>query len=392
MAFKFDDNEDPELEAKEPEITNAGDGGDVADSREVQYDNAEAEGVEDAVIDDLAAKDDITLDDLRTIPGADRMTDEQLEAAWEEAKKAAGIEGAGSDPKQIELPFPVYDAEGNKVTKDKVTLEGLISGSLQIGYQAMGKEQKKGFADLIRNASQGHFNEHRYTTVQSQLTEAIRERASLSKQVSEHAARETQWNAALTSLIAGEKGPMERLVNEYRKALTSTGITPEGFISKDQVAQEREVEQRGQEYYQTVLMPEAYKLAGEMGANPKEVLGAIEFYIKNEPMLTRERIQEILQYDVPMAFERNGYSRKVGGSVSGGQENETEKLRKELDEVRKSLAEQSNKGVANVRAKQGKLPPAGGGSTAGAGESMPSFKSRSQFKAWSQGDPDWQKS
>ena len=356
-------------------------------SREDTYNAAESEGVEDAILETLAGKADVTIEDLRQIPGADKYTDEQLLEHWAKAKGGESVEGET----KVDLPFPVYDAQGNKVSKDNVTLEALLKGDLQLGYQAMGKEQRKSLTDVIRNASQGHWNEHRYTTVQGQLTDAIRQLRESQGTVEKYTTERGQWNAALTALIAGDKGPMQRLVDAYQQALTTSGAVPPGFVSQESVRADAENVAAGQQWMNTVAMPAAMEIAQRYDAKANEVLQQIEYLISIEPVLTQERLNEIIQFDVPMAFEANGYKAKTESQSNGAGTNDVAELRRTVEALQKRLAGAANGSTERTRQKVKNAPAAGSGSVSGAGDSVPSFKSRAQFKAWSQGDPDWAK-
>ena len=362
-------------------------------SRESLTEQAFAEGAEESVIEELGnveAHPEITIDDLRQIPGTEKLTDAQLMAQWEKAQAEAGGESAAEKP--LELPFPVYDAQGNKIAADKLTLSDLFSGKVQIGYQAMGKEQRKAFSELVRNASQGHFNEHRYNTVQGQYRETAQKLAEREKAIATYEAERTQWNAALTALVMGNNGPMKALVEAYKGGLTKTGITPDGFVPKEQVEQQRQAEEAGYKWWTDVGVPAAYDIATRYGADAKEVQNAIQYYINNEPNLTQARIDEIIKFDVPYALEQNGYSSNgqpaQAGTRTGGQPNQSNEdvseLRKQVQALQAKLAENANASVARTRTKVRNAPAAGSGATAGAGDSMPSFKDRASMKEWLQ--------
>lgn len=360
-----------------------------------------AEGAEEAVLEGLAGKENITLDDLRQIPGAEGMTDEQLTAAWDKAVKEAGgpgAEGLAAGDQKVELPFPVYDEKGNKIASDKVTLSDLLSGKALVGYNAMGKEQRKSLNDVLRNASQGHWNEHRYNSVQSQYRQAAEKLATLEKESTGFKEMQSQWNSALTALLTGNNAPMKALVDAYRSELTKSGqAPPQGFVSEDAVAQERANAESGMQWWTDVGLPTAYEIANTYGADAKEVQGAIQYFISNEPNLTPQRIEEILKFDVPYEFEKNGYTAKSGvesGTRTGGQPQadgsgtqpnaELVALQKQVEALTQRLAGTSNERTNAVRTKNKNTPPAGSGVVAGAGDSMPAFKNRGQMKEWLQ--------
>lgn len=361
--------------------------------RETYVNDTFAEGATESVIEELAGKEEVTLDDLRKIPGSEGMSDAQLTAAWDKAQKEAGIGGDedGANVK-VELPFPVYDEKGNKVAGDKVTIADLMSGKVTIGYQAMGKEQRKAFSEVVRNASQGHWNEHRYNTVQSQYKQTAQQVETLRAEAKTFEEQRSLWNSALTALVMGDSNPMKQMVDAYRQGLGKSGVAPEGFVSQDSVREQQEAADRGQQWYTDVGLPAAMDIANRYGADSKEVIGAIKYFIENEPVLTPQRIEEIIKYDVPMAFEQNGYTAnetsapqagtRIGGAPANQDGNDVAALRKQIDALTARLAGDENDKTERVRTKGRKIPPAGAGSVPGAGDSMPAFKSRDQMKDW----------
>lgn len=357
-------------------------------SREDIVNDTYDEGIEEAIVDALADKTDITLDDLRQIPGTEGMSDEQLQAAWDKAQKDEGIGSNADAATKVELPFPVYDDRGNKIASDKVTLGDLLSGKALVGYNAMGKEQRKSLSDVLRNASQGHWNEHRYTTVQGQYKEATQKLTSAEKELTSAREMQKQWESALTAISMGNSAPMAAIVNAYKAALGKTNATPEGFVPQDQVAAERENAERGMQWWTDVGMPAAYDIASNYKADAKEVQGAIQYYINNEPNLTPDRIEEIIKYDVPMLLEQNGYKAGVGvvatSGSNGGNVDEIAELKKQIAALSGRVASDTNTRTNTIREKGKKTPPAGSGATGGAGDSMPSFKSRQEMKDYLQ--------
>ena len=346
------------------------------------------EAVSQAVVEELSAKEgEITIEDLRKLPGADKMTDEQLKAEWDKAVAAE---------QPYKIPFPVYDAEGNKIEAlDKFTLQDLLDGKVKLGYTAFDKEQRKTLAEALRNASMGHWNEQKYNT-------ALEERNRVSTELSQKAQRlealEQQqriWDAALSALVMGNIQPMQQLANALANKTVEMPQNVPGYVPESQAQAERQAMEAGMTYIQNTLIPQGLEIAQNYGANAKEVLDLIEYYIAQEPQqfLNEEKIQNILKYDVPMVLEQAGYTSEGGVNRPAAtvQNNEIEELKKTVAALQSSIAEKKNAQIETLRTRK-KFPPAGGGSTPGAGDSMPSFKSRAQMKAWMQGDDNWAKS
>lgn len=368
--------------------------------RDSALEDAGQEASRTSAIDDLVSKEgEITIEDLKKLPGSEGMTDEQLKAEWD---KAVAAEKTGTGEQEVEsafkLPFPIYDKDGNKVEAlEKISVRDLLEGKLQLSYQAMGKEQRKTLTEALRNASLGHWNEQKYNTTVEERNRVAQDLTKAQATLDQHTTERKVWDAALTALAMGNIEPMRQLAAAYQQNLTNVPQNTPGMVSVSSVEAERAEVAAGNQFIQETIIPAGVDIATRYGADPKEVLGAIEFFLKREPMqfLTREKIDSILKYDVPNVLEENGYTPKSQGSATGvkpaGQSNEVAELRKTVEALQSSIAEKKNNAVQSTRERSKKIPPSGGGATPGAGDSMPSFGSRSQMKAWMQGDKDWAK-
>lgn len=384
-----------------PQITPQEPAAEPVPTGEDLYNEALSEGVEEAVLNTLAEKEELTIDDLRQIPGSDEFSDEELMAKWKEIE--AQEAGSGEGEEEVEaykLPFPIYDKDGNKLEAlDKINLKDLLDGNLQVGYSALGKEQRKTMAEALRNASLGHFNEQKYNTALAERNQIFERFQAHDKQLKQYAEERKVWDAALTALAMGNIKPMEQIAKAYQAALMQQPQTPQaGMIPISQVQEEQELMAKGIEYINTTIIPKGYEIAQSYGANPQEVINAIKWYLEREPaeFLTREKIESIINYEVPSLLERNGYSANgqpaAQPSVTGNQSsNEVAELKKQIAALQTTVAEKANGKTEQLRNKQRKIPPAGGGAIPSAGDSMPNFKNRQQMKAYMQNDPDWSK-
>lgn len=376
--------------------------GEKTQSRQELIDATLEEGAADALqesiieeLGDVSKHPELSLEDLRKIPGAEGLSDDQLKAQWAQAVKTAqGGQTAEQTDQTFKLPFPIYDKAGNKIEAlEKISVKDLLEGNLQVGYNALGKEQRKTLAEALRNASMGHFNEQKYNTTVQERNRVATEAAELRKQVEQFTTERQIWDAALTALTMGNAEPMKKLAEAYQKAITSMPSAAPGMVSIEQVRQEREQEAAGQRFLTETIIPASMEIAQRYGANQKEVYNAIEWFLKQDlEFLTKEKVDSILQIEIPHLLEANGYSPTSGQQTQQTQQtSEVEQLKQTVAALQQSIAEAKNSKTQTVREKTKKAPPSGGGATPGAGDSMPSFKSRSQMKAWMQGDPDWQK-
>lgn len=375
---------------------------------EAEIEQAAAGALEESVIDELAEKPDLTIEDLRRLPGADKLTDEQIEAQWKAAQATAGGDkgnagaaetktGEEAQDQTVKLPFPVYDAQGNKIPADKVTVQGLLDGSLLIGYSALDKEQRKALTDVIRTASNGHWNEKKFQTAVDERNRAAAAQTQLEAKVREFEAAQKTWDAALTAFSLGNPEPMKALIGAFQKAIQAQPAAAPGMIPIEQAKAAAEQERLGYQVHTEYIVPKAMEIAQRYGAKFEEVLGAVRWYVEHEPpqFFSREKLDAILQHEVPQLFESHGYVAKNDAGAKGaegtGGAGEVEELRKQVAALQASIAERKNAQVQQVRDRQKKAPPAGSGATPGAGDGMPSFKNRAQMKAWLQNDPEWSK-
>lgn len=381
------DVEDGEELDVQPVAEHAGGAGD----HESIVDGAYAEGEADALFEEIAAQEgEPTADDLRKIAGEDAegLTDEQLLAEYAKAvagQSADGEEAVDADTKINELPFPVYDANGNKITSDKLTLGDLLSGKVQIGYNAMGKEQRKTLTDLLRVAANGHYNENKMNTLMSERAQIA---AKLSEMRKEHEAWGSDrkiWDQVLNAYANGNAEPLKKLIQAYTSEL---GKMPAN-APVDNTAQERELEAAGQRFILDTIVPAATKMASDYGANATEITNAILHAIQQEPVefLTREKIADIINYEIPSLLEQNGYARGAAAApttpAADPMAAKVAALEKQLQEL---TAGKANAATAAIRQRSRTAPAAGGGSTPSAGDSMPNLKSREDMKKWMRGD------
>jgi len=368
--------------------TAAGDG-----SHQELVDSAFAESGLDAALEEIAGQDgEPTAADLRRAVGdeADGLTDEQLLAAYEKAKlgdEPADADTAEEVAKALNVDY-LYDAQGNKIADlAKVSINDLLTGKVQIGYNALGKEVRKTFEDLRRTASNGHYNESRMTKLQSERQMVYDQLESLR---TEHKAWEVDrkvWDRVLTAATQGNIKPLQAVIDKFAAEM---GKMPESLGNEDaEAARANEV---GTQVYTNYIVPEAYKLASSYKADPTEVTQEIMRLVGLEPALfvTPERIQEILTYELPATLEAAGYARDgAAAPAANGQStgNPLEATVKQLQaQVAALTAASANNVTDKLRQKNKRIPAAGGGVTQGGGESMPTINTRDDMKKYLRGE------
>ena len=341
-----------------------------------------AGGAEPATIDDDAAietlaeqEEEPSVAQLRELAGKDAegMSDDELVAEYEKAK---GEEA-------FKLPFPIYDAEGNKVTDvNKLTLEDVLSGKVQIGYNAMGKEQRKAIQDILRVAANGHLNESKIATTLAERNQVHAQLQDLKKQHEAWAADRQTWDKVLNAAVRGNVEPLQRLIQAYMTDDPTIGQQPRAQVD------DASAEAAGQQYILNTIIPQAYKIAAEYGADGTEVTQEILRLIQQEPaeFLSQAKIEAILQHEIHVALETAGYTRN-GTPPQAQAPNGNEELLKRLDTMQKELLElKAGKENAATQQVRRKAPAAGGGSVSSAGDSMPVLKSREDMKRYLRGE------
>lgn len=315
--------------------------------------------VEEGQTQEVTLSEDATVEDIRAAVGeaAEGLTDEEVQEEWEKVK----AEQAG-----YKLDFPLYNAEGVKVDSlEGVTLEDFLSGKYQIGYQAMDKEQRKAFKDLIRLASNGHYNEHKYTTAVSERDRIHRDYGALKSEHEAWAADRQVWDRVLMAAAAGNVEPLQKLIDNFTKGLTEAPATPGPDV------QSQQWEADGRRFVEETVTPWAYKLAQEHGADPNEVKRyALDLMMREGEFITKEKVDFIMQREVPEAL-----------ALAKGNKPATDPQVAELiKQVQELKAAAANAKVDRLKTR--KAPPAGAGATRGSGDTVPVFEKAEDYKEW----------
>lgn len=369
-----------EAQQDEEELQSAGEGDEseeqeqeLTGSRDERMEQVSRSTEESATVEELAAKDEITVEDLRRLPGADGLSDEELLAMWE---KETGEGSTGTEaPPKLE-GFKLYDAKGNELSDlAGVSIVDLLTGKVQIGYNAMNKEHRKALKDLARVASLGHLRERDLSTLKTERGQALETSRQASARVKELEQYQKLWTYALQSYLQGDDKPLKQLGDAYNKALLNPAPAPATSQgSGDQSAE-------GQRLYYETIVPRARELATKYKVNEGAVADYISARIQQEPeeFLNWEKIEQIITEETPAAIEEYLATQGSGAQTPS----ETEQLRKEVGELRAQLA---NKKIAEVRARRKGLPSGGSRTrkTSSEGEDVvpSSIKTREQAKEW----------
>lgn len=332
------------------------------------------EGATNVVLDDLAGKDEVTLDDLRALPGAADMTDEELQKEWDDAQKgddAAGTTSAGTgdaaaagttSAAPAARSWKYYGADTKEVA-DLKAYDAFLAG--KIGYTANGKEQQKSLDEIIRVAQYGHLNEQRYNTTLTERNQLARQLEEIRPQVEQGAAWQKTLTHALDQFTRGNEEPLKAIVQKYAEVSSRAPVTAAPAAAESSGSDSSAA---GMQVYYEVVVPGATDLAKRYNVKQEDVTNAIMQRVEQEPsqFLTRERLDQIITQDMPAFIESLGFNSTGAppAAVTAAAPNaEVARLQAEL------AALKANSVTAGVRARNKKLPDSIGGTGGGGQES-----------------------
>lgn len=302
------------------------------------------------VLQEIAAKDEITLADLKMLPEAKGLSDAQLQALWNEV--------AGTGNKAVETPKPsaprawkVYQGDKELSDYSKLTVEEFLKA--QFSYNANNKEHRKTWDEVIRNAQQGHYNAERMTTLQKERQHAYDQWKLLEPKVQQYENERKIWENALAAAARNDLRPMESLLAAYMDALGNPA--PEA-LSGPQI--DLAQVQAGYEVYHSTVLPEAEKIAKEHGLTTKEVADGIMLLVENEPaeFLTPQRFQQIIQIEIPTLIQQ---MKAEAAPAPDTRDQEIAELKRQLEAAQKGTATKDhNAQVEALHKRRKSAPPA----------------------------------
>lgn len=314
------------------------------------------------VVEELASKEELTLADLRKLPGTADMSDEELQAAWADANKPEPVKPDG---------FKLYAEDGTEIAD----LNGMSAVDFlkhQFGYSVRGKEQKKAFKDLLRTAVNGHYNEGKVQSLVSERDLALNTSREVAARVAQFEERERLVVYALRQLQQGNEQPIRELLTRMDQPLPPV---QQQTVSAEQAQNDA----AGQRVWYEVVVPRVNKMAEQYGLSPDQVEQVVAEAIRAEPgeFLTEDKLEDILGYEVPQRLE--------GLQTRNGDGNSAE-LKRMAAELATLKAQMKNAATDRKRNRNKKLPSGGrgrGALTAG-NDLMPdeAVASRAAMKKW----------
>jgi len=345
----------------------------VADDTEATKDELLTEAHDEAdaetVITELSELDrDLTIEDLRRIPGTSELSDEQVLEMWRKLET-----GETAAPVAFSTDIPLYDDKGNKITDfSKLTLADVFSGKVQLGYTALGKEQRKALKDVLRNSALGHYNEQQMGTLRAERQRALEQHQQAQQQLETWGHERKLMEYALSQYLGGNAEPLKQLITSFQRAVA------QGPLEQPAATDAGASSQAGMQYWYEEVVPRVDALADKYKIDKAQLRQYALELIEAEPaqFFTQQKLENILAYELPRAIEE-----AQGNGATPAASAEVEALKKQVQEL---MAKVENSSTEKLR--QGKKsPPAGGGTPASAGESIPELKTRDDMRRWLRG-------
>lgn len=348
------------------------------------FDEAMAEADGNQVLDELSQKDgEITIDDLRRLPGSEGQTDAELTAAWEASRVDDAIEAdddkegaaaaqiaavTGGEAVQTARGWKVYDDKGVEIADlSKMTAADFLKH--KIGYNANGAEHRKSLDELTRVASYGHHNQAKLARVEAERERFYKELQEVRGENSTRGERERLLNYAFTQFHVGNEKPLKSLLDAYRTNMGGLPTAMQLPAPSSAPSSNRNLEADGLRYFHENIAPKADAIAQRYGAKTEEVRRAVQQLIEREPgeTLTEDKINDIITKEIPYLLEDAGYSAGVTAPAAAGAApaaSELATLRQQIADLRAAMTNQTTDGI---RQRNKGLPP--GGKSVGSGSS-----------------------
>ena len=301
--------------------------------------------------------DSITLDDIRALPGAQGMTDEQLQALWDEAK---GTKPAAPAP---ETPVAPTKPRAYKIMldgKEVADVESLSAKDLlraKVQYQANNKSQEKTWDEVVRNAQLGHYNAERMNQVTTERNNALTQIRELSGKLVEADARDKAIAKAFDAARREDYEPLKALIEKYGEMVDAEPEATPG----NNIAEQQAVYARGQQVLENYVMPVAQELASQFeGVSAEEIQQGIEVLISREPMETfnAARLEQICRVEVPQYLQEMLDARASAPKVEDPRDREIAELKAQLARQTTTTAQQQNARLDEVHARRRAAPSA----------------------------------
>lgn len=328
----------------------------------------------------------------------DSRTDVLNKAVASAKKSPLPSEDAGA-PK-VETAAPVTSAdqkkavarawkayrEGKELNDEQLgALTGTQLLESEFGYNANGKEHRKKIDEVFRNASLGHYNQQKITTVEQEREHAIRQWREQEGKVTSMEADRKQWSKALTAATRGNFEPLKQIVDEFQKAMElddTPAAIPEGYVSEASI----KAQEDGKRAFDHWVIPAAQKLAEQFNFPEAHVQEAALALINREPteFMTEAKLQNILAVELPYYVEQVRLANPLPEPVADPRDVKLAALEAKLAKLTEDAVDENNDRVQAIHRKRKAAPPSGAPLTpGGAGNTeSPDWEGTKDARKW----------
>jgi hypothetical protein len=273
---------------------------------DLMRDHFQVEDVIETMGDDLPEDDAALVEMLRGFPGAEAFDDATLLKMWNETADdetkaevgtASGDDAAVGDDAWSPVGWSAA-IEGEPVNFEEVLLKDFLEKG-ELTYKALGKDQVRGFNEVVRNAQLGHFNEQRYGTLQQDLVALGERYAEIQEELQGYKEMENLWMRALK-----DENVMNQLKSEMAPMLM--GEIPELEAPMSQ----QELEAQGYQIFDQEIRPYLSDVSTYYGIDQISLEQYVMEQISMLPdaIITEERVVEYLQNQLFHEIEAAGYN------------------------------------------------------------------------------------
>lgn len=254
--------------------------------------------------------------------------------------------------------------------------------ALQIGYNANGREQRKAFDEVVRNAQQGHYNADKAVRLEQEREHAIREWHTGAQRVESLEGERKVWTQAITAATRGNFEPLRMIVEEFQKAMDTEpeapAAIPEGWVSQEDLA----IQRAGEQLYAERVWPQAQALSQQFGFPPEQIATAIMKMVDQYPkeFFNEQALEGIMTVELPNLLTQLREQHPV---VPTAEAKRIAELEAKVEALTKPRVEADNAAVTAAHARRAAAPPGVPTVASGAGEDgIPDFQTAAEARKW----------
>lgn len=303
-----------------------------------------------------------------------------------EAPKLAGTDQtAEQQQKAAARAWKAY-SEGKDVGDfDPATITLADFFKWELGYNALGKEHRRTFEQVMRNVPLAHHNEQRTRTLEDNLRRTLEESNGKAQTLEQYTADRKNLNKALMAATRGNFEPLKAVVEAYQQAMDAddqqaTQQVPEGYVSQAQLQQQR----AGEEAYNRLVTPHIEQLAKHFQYPAEQIGYVVKNLIEREPAeyLTEQRLTEILTIELPHDLEQLRERDPIKAAEPSPLEKQVAELQAQIATLSGKKIEQQNSQVKGIHDRKKAAPPGVATNPGGSNADVADFDDAKGAREW----------